>query len=69
MKKAPSYTIEKSRFGLFTSITTDGERMVCGPTEEAVRFVTDNIHIPVMLGTFDGYTSTPRSGVVAGKLQ
>lgn len=66
--KTPEYKIEKARFGLYTSVTTDGERMVTGLTEEAVRFCTDMIHIPVMLGTFDGYTSTPRSGVVDGKL-
>ena len=42
--------------------------MVTGQTEEAVREVTNTIHIPVMLGTFDGWTSEPRSGVVAGKL-
>jgi hypothetical protein len=66
--EAPDYTIEKSRFGLYTSVTTDGHRMVTGPTEEAVREVTNTIHIPVMLGTFDGWTSEPRSSVVAGKL-
>ena len=66
--KPPKYTIEKGRFGLYTSVTTDGERMVTGLTEDAVRFCTDMIHIPVMIGTFDGYTSTPRSGVVTGKL-
>ena len=64
----PDFTIEKSRFGLYTSVTTDGHRMVTGPTEEAVRYVTNEIHIPVMLGTYDGWTSVPRSSVVAGKL-
>ena len=66
--KEPNYTIEQGRFGLYTSVTEDGERMVTGLTKEGVRFVTNRIHIPVMLGTFDGYTSIPRSGVVAGKL-
>lgn len=66
--EAPDFTIEKSRFGLYTSITTDGHKMVTGPTEEAVRIVTNEIHIPVMLGTFEGYTSEPRNSVVAGKL-
>tara|TARA_B100000902_G_C27213653_1_gene865777 strand:+ start:883 stop:1011 length:129 start_codon:yes stop_codon:yes gene_type:complete len=42
--------------------------MVTGLTEESVREVTDTIHIPVMKGEFDGYTSTPRKGVVDGKL-
>ena len=62
------YTIEKSRFGLYTSIKTDGTRMVSGLTEEAVRWVTDNIHLPVEQGTYDGWTSKPRSSVVSGKL-
>jgi hypothetical protein len=42
--------------------------MVCGPTEDAVRFVTDEIHIPVMKKEFTGYTSETRSGTVDGKL-
>lgn len=62
------YTIEKSRYGLYTSILTDGTRMVTGLTEEATRLVTDSIHIPVMKGEFDGFTSKPRSSVVDGKL-
>jgi hypothetical protein len=62
------YTITKSRFGLYTSIKADGTHMVTGPTEDAVRWVTDNIHIPVEQGTYDGWTSTPRTAVVAGKL-
>ena len=68
LKEPPDYTIEKSRFGLYTSVTTDGVRLVTGMTEEAVRYCTNEIHIPVLMGTFDGFTSTPRSGVVAGKL-
>ncbi len=68
LTEPPDYTIEKSRFGLYTSITTDGVRMVTGLTEDAVRRVTNEVHIPVMMGTFDGYTSVPRSSVVGGKL-
>ena len=63
-----TYTITKSRYGLHTSTLTDGTRMVTGMTEEDVREITDNIHIPVMKGEYDGYTSTPRMGVVDGKL-
>lgn len=63
-----TYTLTKSRYGLYTSILTDGTRMVTGMTEDAVRLVTDTIHIPVMKGEFDGYTSIPRKGVVDGKL-
>ena len=62
------YTIQRSRFGLYTSVLTSGERLVTGPTEDACRWCTDNIHIPVLKGTFDGYTSSPRNSVVEGKL-
>lgn len=63
------YTIQKSRYGLYTSVlNSDGTSMVTGLTEEACRLVTDTIHIPVLNGTFDGWTSTPRSSVVEGKL-
>ena len=62
------YTVEQTRFGLYVSIDDKGNRMVTGLTEEGVRFVTENIHIPVLQGTFDGYTSKPRSSVVGGKL-
>ena len=62
------FTVEKSRYGLYTSVATDGERMITGPTEEACVQMTQDIFIPVKLGTFDGYTSTPRSSTVEGKL-
>ena len=63
-----TYEITKSRYGLYTSVQTDGTRMVTGPTEDACRWVTDNIHIPVLEGTYDGFTSIARSAVVDGKL-
>lgn len=63
-----SYTVEKSRMGLYTSVLTDGTKMVTGLTEEAVKTITDTIHIPVMKGEFDGWTSEGRSSVVGGKL-
>lgn len=63
-----SYTLVKSRYGLYTSVLSDGTRMVTGMTEEGVRLVTDDIHIPVMKGEYDGFTSKPRSSVVDGKL-
>ena len=62
------YTIKETRYGLFTSITEDGTEMVTGLTREGVDWVTMNIHIPVLLGEFDGTTSEPRSSVVGGKL-
>ena len=58
----------ESRYGLFTSVLSDGTQMVTGLTEDAVRLVTDDIHIPVMKGEYDGFTSKPRSSVVEGKL-
>ena len=63
-----TFTIEKSRYGLYTSVLTDGTRMVTGMTEDACRWVTDNIHIPVLEGTFKGFTSVARSATVDGKL-
>ena len=62
------YTIEKTRFGLYISVLSDGTKCVTGLTEDAVRFVTDHIHIPVLKDEFNGYTSVPRSSVVEGKL-
>ena len=62
------YTVTESRFGLFTSVLTDGTKMVTAATEDACRFVTDHIHIPCLKGEFKGYTSVPRSATVEGKL-
>jgi len=67
-KETYEFSIEKSRFGLYTSVLKSGDRMVTGPTEDACRWVTENIHIPVLKGEFDGYTSIPRNSVVEGKL-
>ena len=63
-----SYTVEKSRFGLYTSVLKDGTRMTTALTDEACRWVTDNIRIPVLRGEFDGYTSQFGRAVVDGKL-
>ena len=62
------YTIEKSRYGLYTSVDKKGNKMTTALTEDACRWVTDNIRIPVLQGTFDGITSQGRSSVVEGKL-
>ena len=62
------YTITKSRYGLYTSVLTDGTKLTTALTEEACRFVTDEIRIPVMKGEFDGVTSIMGKAVVDGKL-
>ena len=46
----------------------DGTPMLIGLTEDGVRYVTEEIHLPVLAGEFDGYTSVTHSGTVAGKL-
>ena len=63
-----SYTIEKSRFGLYTSVFADGTRGTTALTEKACDYVTRNIRIPVLRGEWDGSTSTLGSAVVGGKL-
>ena len=63
------YDIVKSRYGLYTSVlTATGQKMTTALTEDACRFVTDNIRIPVMKGEYDGLVSTLGSAVVGGKL-
>lgn len=62
------YTIEKSRYGLYTSVLKDGTKMTTALTEKACRFVTDNIRIPVMKGEYDGWVSIMGKAVVDGKL-
>jgi len=63
-----AYTIEKGRFGLYTSVLADGTKLTTGLTAEAVDFVTRNIRIPVMRGEWTGPTSTLGKAVVGGKL-
>jgi len=62
------YTIKKSRYGLYTSYDKDDTPMTTALTEEACRFVTDNIRIPVLQGTWDGETAVLGKAVVTGKL-
>ncbi len=62
------YDIVKSRYGLYTSVLKDGTKMTTALTEEACRYVTDNIRIPVMKGEYDGFTSIMGKAVVDGKL-
>ena len=63
-----SYTIVKSRYGLYTSVFADGTRGTTALTEEACDYVTRNIRIPVMRGEWNGVTSTLGKAVVGGKL-
>ena len=63
-----TYTIEQSRYGLYTSVLKDGTKMTTALTEEACRYVTENIRIPVLRGEYDGVTSTLGSAIVSGKL-
>ena len=62
------YQIVKSRFGLYTSIDAKGIRMNTAMTEEACRLCTEDIHLPVRHGCYNGWVSKPRSGEVDGKL-
>ena len=64
-----AYHIEQSRYGLYTSVLTKcGTKMTTALTEEACRFVTEEIRIPVMRGEWDGPTSTLGKAVVGSKL-
>ena len=62
------YDIIESRFGLFTSVTPDGTKLTTGPTREAVDFVTKNIRIPVLQGTWADDQKVTYDGEVGGKL-
>ncbi len=62
------FTIQKSRYGLYTSVFEDGAKGTTALTEDACNFVTVNIRIPVIQGTWDGETSVMGKAVVEGKL-
>ena len=62
------FQIEESRFGLFTSVTESGERMVCGMTYDIVLNMTE-LHQICNAPDYDGrYDLSKFSGVVGGKL-
>ena len=63
-----SYTIQESRYGLFTSVFADGTKGTTALTREACDYVTANIRIPVLRGEWDGATSICGSATVFGKL-
>jgi len=59
------FDIRKSRFGLYTSYRVDnGEAMSTAGDLDACYIATTQIHIPSVLGTFEGYVSTPRKSAV-----
>ena len=62
-----SYTIEQSRYD-YTPVLKDGTKMTTALTENACRYVTDNIRTPVLRGEWDGVTSVMGTAVVGGKL-
>ena len=62
------YEIIETRYGLFTSVTPDGKQLTTALTREACDFVTCNIRIPVLQGTWEGETSVIGSATVEGKL-
>ena len=63
-----SYTIQESRYGLFTSVFADGTEGTTALTREACDYVTANIRIPVLRGEWDGPTSICGDATVGGKL-
>ena len=63
-----SYTITRSRYGLYTSVFADGTPGTTALTAEACDFVTKNIRIPVLRGEWDGPTSVMGKASVDYKL-
>ena len=68
MNNPYEFEIIRSRYGLYTSVFSDGTRGTTALTEEACNWVTVNIRIPVMRGEWDGETSVMGKAVVDGKL-
>ena len=65
-----AFYIEKTRFGLYTSILKNpfGQHFITGPTHEAV-LTMSRWHLQCLQeGTLDDYTRVVNSGVVGGKL-
>ena len=59
--------IYKSRFGLFTSINENGEKLVTGPTQESIATMT-YWHLKWNRDGYDGLSSVSYDSVVEGKL-
>lgn len=62
------FTIDESRYGVFTSYKSDGTAMTSAGTQEGCLEATKTIRIPVLLGVFDGYEAIIGNATVDGKL-
>ena len=63
-----AFTIEESRYGLFTSVAPNGARLVTAMSEEICRRVTETIHIPSLFKDPSVTTVVVGSANVGGKL-
>ena len=63
-----NFTVEESRYGLWTSVAPDGTRMVTAMTEEICKRVTETIHIPSLFDDPSVITTVTGSAFVGGKL-
>ena len=63
-----TFYVWKTRFGLYTSMTTEGRKMLTGGTEEGVIHMTSWQLKCEQDGTLHLYTRVVNSGVVGGKL-
>ena len=63
-----AFYVWETRFGLFTSMTVEGRKMLTGGTKEGVIEMTA-WHLKCEIdGTLDDYSRVINSGVVGGKL-
>ena len=63
-----SFTVEKQRWGTYTSVGTDGRRLVTSLTEESCIQATRFYLKGLQEGWGDSNTSKSYEGVVGGKL-
>ena len=62
------FYVWKTRFGLFTTMTKEGRKMLTGGTRDGVIIMT-RWHLKCLQdGTLNDYTRVVNSGVVGGKL-
>ena len=62
---APTYTIQLSDDGLYRSITDDGRTLCISPNETQCQWETENVIIPLMIGTFHHFDQTQRNAIRA----